>query len=145
MIHRENVSIKTKYETREECIENLVDHNKKTYLSLFLRQISGHMNQEGEFEVSSRYNAGAFFEFNGKVAEDDDGIYLKGDIRVKKFIKVFTILCTIMVFVVSPVYIIAWKSFGIFFMIFILVDIGVLWAQLKYSDALYQDILRKVS
>jgi hypothetical protein len=145
MTHRNDVEIKTHYETKKLCIENLIDHKKKTFFALFLRQISGVMTDNGDFEISSRYNSGSFFEFKGHVVEEVDGIYLKGHIEGKKDFKKYLTIITLLCILASPVYIIAWGIYGILFMSFILIDILIIWWYFKYGDALYKDILRKLN
>lgn len=145
MAYRKDVHIKTNYQTKADCIEELVDHKKKTFFALFLRQISGLMTDEGEFEISSRFNAGAFFEYKGRVVEETDGIYLKGHMAVKRSMKIFIIILAILLIPASPVYIFAWGFWGILFMVFMFIDVAVIFGCFKYSDALYKDVMRKLS
>jgi|LGOV01.1.fsa_nt_gb hypothetical protein len=37
MAHRNDVEIKTHYETKELCIKNLIDHKKKTFFCIILK------------------------------------------------------------------------------------------------------------
>ena len=144
MAYRKDVYIKTHYQTKDQSIEQLIDHKKKTFFSLFLRQISGVITKDGYFEISSRYNAGAFFEYKGHVVEEVDGIYLKGDIEVKKALKIYMIIISILLLPLSLVFTMAGGVYGVIFMLIMLVEIGVIFGYFKYSDALYKDILRKI-
>lgn len=145
MPKRINVLIETHYATKAQCIEMLVDHHKKTFLGLFMKQLSGKITIEGEFEISSRNNAGALFDYKGHVIENDDRICLEGDIKVKRISFWFVLLSCLFIIPISLVYVLAWGSFGIAFMIIIVIDLSVLWWLFIYSDALYKDILKKVA
>ncbi len=144
MPRRKNISIKTNYESKVECINSLIDYNKKTFLSLYVNQISGMINESGEFEISSRYKLGALFTFTGSVTEVDDNVYLEGDIKVKRLTFWCLLLASLFIFPISLVYILAWGGIGILFMILIVVDISLLWWFMLCSDALYHDVISRL-
>lgn len=77
MTKRENITIKTKYETKQDCIENCRDIKRKTRLATtYSRQISGEVYTDGSFELSSRAKGSAMYEFRGIIKEEADGIYM---------------------------------------------------------------------
>ena len=144
MPKRVNVLIETHYATKAQCIEMLVDHHKRTYLSLFLKQLSGEITAECGCEISRCCNLGAIFTFKGHVIEIDNHIYLEGDIKVKRLLFWYIFLASLFIIPISSVYILAWGSFSIIFMMIIVIGLSINWWSFIYSDALYNDIIKKV-
>jgi hypothetical protein len=76
---REDIVIKTKYKTKEDCMENWRDIASKTTLAVtYSRQISGQVYPDGRFEFSSRAKGRAMREFRGIIKEEADGAYMIG-------------------------------------------------------------------
>lgn len=145
MPKRENISIKTKYKTKADCMENCRDVKRITRLSLtYSRQITGEVYPDGRFELNSRARGNAMFEFKGIIKEEADGIYMVGDIIKKpsaiKMVVGSIVLSMIVAFglvmTINPV-----------FMFFALLFATIPWLNLwilNNSDDLYKDIVNKV-
>jgi len=145
MAKRKNIRIKTKYSTKYECMEKCRDYHGKTRLDLvFIRHISGEVYPDGSFELSSRSRAAALLEFKGKIIEEEDGVYMVGEIVSKHFAVSLLYICTLLVLIVSPLYIYSWGVFGILYMFFILGLLAINFLLMRFSDSLYDEIVRKV-
>jgi len=143
--NRENISIKTKYQTKTECMENCRDIKKKTKLATtYSRQISGEVYADGRFELSSMAKGSSMYEFKGIIKEESDGVYMVGDIIKKPFalkmiygsIAISTIMAIGLAMTMNPV-----------FIFFAVLFVTVPWLNLiiiNKSDYLYRDIINKV-
>ena len=146
MAKRKDVIIKTKYESKEDCIENCRDIKSKTVMAMSLnRKISGTMTTGGQFVLSSRSKGAAMFEFKGHVEENRDGVFMVGDIAPKSFqvkliytsVIIMMLAGAAMMLTFNPVLLL----FGVLFMV-------IPWANvlaMKYSDHLYNVIVKKVT
>lgn len=142
---RNDISIKTKYNTKEECMENCRDVKGKPILATtYSRQISGEVFPDGNFVLSSRAKGSSMFEFKGIISEEADGVYMKGDIVKKSSsirivygsILISTLIAIAMVMTMNPV-----------FILFAILFATIPWLNLiiiNKSDFLYNDILNKV-
>lgn len=146
MKKRENITIKTKYETKQDCIENCRDIKRKTRLATtYSRQISGEVYPDGSFELSSTAKGSAMYEFKGMIKEEADGVYMVGDIIKKSFalkviyvsITLSTLFAIVLIMTMNPVFIL----FAVLFAVVPWLNLIVI----NYSDYLYKDIVRKVS
>lgn len=146
MTKRENITIKTKYKTKQDCIENCRDIKRKTRLAVtYSRQISGEVYPDGSFELSSRAKGSAMYEFRGIIKEEVDGVYMVGDIIKKSFalkviyisIALATIFAIVLIMSMNPVFIL----FAVLFAVVPWLNLVII----NYSDYLYKDIVRKVS
>lgn len=145
MPKRNNISIKTKYKTKEECMENCRDVKGKTILATtYSRQISGEVYPDGSFVLSSRAKGSAMFEFKGVIREEEDGVYMQGDIIKKPSaikivygsILISTVIAIAMVLTMNPVFIL----FAVLFATMPWLNLMII----NKSDFLYKDILNKV-
>ncbi|TCO72187.1 hypothetical protein [Marinisporobacter balticus] len=153
MAKRKDIEIKTKYSTLQELVSNCRDIKKKTIYStkgLGKAQISGEVYADGRFELSSTKDGGSSFEFIGKAEEREDGVYMVGEIKPKGS----SVGMAYMVGIVGVI-------LGLFLMLILMYKGGKSQAlvmglafflapvlnilHLKRSDALYEDIIRKVS
>lgn len=146
MAIRNNVKILTKYKTIDECIESCLDYyGEARFYSSFYRGIGGTISKSGEFNISSKTRGSGIFQFIGKIEEVDGNIYLVGDIS-EKAVQIKIIYISILFMILLG-----------FFIIFVMAPLGILigplfmivpWFNLLYvkrSDALYHEIVRKVS
>lgn len=145
MPKRDNISIKTKYSTKTDCMEHYRDVKRTTRLSLtYSRQISGEVYPDGRFVLSSRARGSAMFLFKGVIKEETDGVYMVGDIIKKpsaiKMVYGSIILSMMLAFglilTMNPV-------FMLFGLLFATIPWLNLWI-LNTSDNLYKDIVNKV-
>ena len=145
MPKRENISIKTKYKTKAECMENCRDVKRITRLSVtYSRQISGEVYPDGRFELSSRARGSAMFEFKGIIKEEADGIYMVGDI-IKKPSAIKMVVGSIVLSMIVAFGLV--MSMNPVFMFFALLFATMPWLNLwilNTSDNLYKDIVNKV-
>ena len=146
MTHRKNVEIKTKYESLEDCRENCRDIKKRLTLPIPASgKIYGEILEDDSFVLSSRKaKTSVIFEFIGKIEERNDGIYLVGEIRPKRYQRwimygfafAFHLLGIVFVMIGTP----GWIAYGLF--LFIAAWIYILY--LRWGDGLYADLIRKV-
>ncbi len=147
MAHRKDIVIKTKYGSKQECIEECRDIKKKTIMAMsFNSSISGTVSEFGEFNLSSRAKGGAaMFEFTGQIEEDSDGVFMVGEINPKK-LQARLIYGMIVLFTIAGLGFII--TFNPVLMLFGVLSLIVPWlnfAALKYSDHLYKIIIKKVT
>jgi len=89
MVYREDVEIKTKYQTISECAENCLDIHKKRVMVLNgSRKLYGEVLEDNTFTISSRGKFGAMYWFEGQIEDRGDGIYMSGTIRPKPMYQV---------------------------------------------------------
>lgn len=139
------VEIKTQYTDKNECMTSCLDYHGKTYLAWFFNQdISGMVDEDGCFELSSRSSAAAMQVFSGEIIEKEDGVYMIGEIKPKPFVKKLLWISTVILLLTAPVYIIEWQVWGIVseFVFFIILFINY-WFMYR-SDMLYKRIAMKV-
>lgn len=67
MSKRKIIKIKTKYRTKEECINNCRDIKRKTFMCGVSKSISGEVNTNGTFKLSSTRKKSGMFEFIGAI------------------------------------------------------------------------------
>jgi len=146
MAHRENVEIKTKYKSVEECVLQCRDVKRKNcFESLFKRELFGEIFADRSFNLRSRKKGSYYFEFVGRIEERGDGIYMVGKIQPKRTFHV-VLYGVILFFITLGLFLIASLQqipvlIGFFFL-----AIGGLYVMiLKKFDGLYKDLMRKLS
>lgn len=141
-----HVEIKTHYKNKNDCIMSCLDHHGKTYLAWFFnKDISGVVDEKGNFELSSRSGAAALQVFCGKILEREDGIYMVGEIKPKPFIKKLLLLFSAILILTAPVYIIEWKIWGIVYELIFFAIIFINYRMMYRFDMLFRRIYKKVS
>lgn len=145
MPQRKAIKIKTKYMTKDDCMENCRDITRKTRLSTnYSRQISGEVYPDGSFVLSSRAKGSSMFEFKGMIQEEDDGVYMIGDIK-KKAIATYIVYLSIIISEIIALSLV--MTLNPVFILFALFFFTLPWLNLIYlsrSDSLYKDLVNKV-
>ncbi|MBI9012660.1 MAG: hypothetical protein JEZ08_10565 [Clostridiales bacterium] len=89
MVYREDIEIKTKYQTVSECAEKCLDIQKKRIVVLnFSRKLYGEVSEDYSFVISSRGKLATMYRFEGQIEDRGDGIYMSGTIRPKPMYQV---------------------------------------------------------
>lgn len=84
MTYRENISIKTKYITIEDCRQNCVDiEGTRLFARSLTSKLFGVFQEDNTFLISSEAKVAFNYEFKGKIVEKTDGIYMEGRISQK--------------------------------------------------------------
>jgi hypothetical protein len=148
MVKRNNVAIKTKYNTTQECLEQCRDYKGDTiFAGAFSKGISGSVASDGHFVLSSRKRYENLFEFIGRVEQREDGIYMVGDIKPRSFAiysSYFGIVLGFVIGVVTIFFSTAENDLRLFGFVMILLP----WINtviLRKSDSLYTDLINKVT
>ena len=145
MTHRKHVEIKTKYQTKNECLENCRDIKKSIVLPIpFSRKIYGQVFDDYTFTLSSRGKTGAVaLKYVGHIESRDDGIYMSGDITVKPFYKILLYVLGIS-FILAGVFITLIGMLYLQLVGILLIAIGWYYIfLLTKSDILYRDLIKK--
>ncbi len=146
MSTQKEIRIKTRYTSIEECRESCRDIHKKTVMATtFSRGISGEINQDNHFVLSSTQKGSALFEFVGQIIEADDGIYMVGEIQKKRRALWIIYGNIVFGFLMGLVLIMTMNVVLVFFALFFM---SVPWINVIYinrSNALYNVIKKKVS
>lgn len=144
--NKELLRIKTKYETKEECLEQCRDHKGWTRFDwMIIMKISGEVYPDGSFELTAMARAGACQIFRGRIKQEEDGIYMEGRITPKIFVKRFLIVCAVITALVSPIYVYYLGWWGTVFMLAVFSVIAWNFALMYFSESLKKQIIRKVS
>lgn len=115
MAHRENIEIKTKFESIDECMENCRDIKRTWVVPLpGFRKIYGVVNGDGSFKLSSQRKNSAIFEFVGSIKTRNSDVYMAGEIRPKTRYKysiyilnvILSVIGACMIFTINPVLIV---------------------------------------
>lgn len=78
--------ITTNFKNVEECIQNIRDIERKTLLGTsFMSKISGIIDEDGNFELSSTGNGPNNFKFCGKIKKVDEKVILDGEYKMRDF------------------------------------------------------------
>lgn len=146
MAKRKNISFKTKYSSIEECRVNCVDVEG---MPLFGRSLSskfyGVFHEDNSFVLTSVSKVAYSFEFEGTILQKDDGIYLEGEIRVKKK-SLYIVYLSILLSVLFGVMLVL--SFNVVFMFMGILFMIIPWFNLNHinrSDALYNLLIKRNS
>ena len=146
MIYRQNISIKTKYKTINECRENSIDKvGKATFSSTIGKSLIGEILPNNSFVIGSNQKSIAVHQFVGEIVESDDGIYMVGDIKERP-LSLFAIYFSVIFGLIFGVgMILTWNPvlmlFGLLFMIVPSFNI----IHIKRSNGLYNKIFDRVS
>lgn len=146
MVYRDNISIKTKFETIDECRENCIDKTGKViFASSMGKSLIGNIQEDNSFLIGSNQKSVALHEFIGVIVQEEDGIYMKGDIRPRLFSKIFIYFSVLLGLAFGIGMILTWSPvlmiFGLVFMIVPSLNIVFM----NKSNALYDKITRKVT
>lgn len=145
MTNRNNISIKTRFETVDSCKQNCLDQvGKVRYASSMGKSLIGEVTDQNSFRIGSNQKSAATHEFIGYIVQKEDGIYMEGDIKARKFSErmiylslIFGVVFGIMLILsLNPVFVL----FGILFMLMPWMNV----IHLKKSNALYNLIIKKV-
>jgi len=140
-----HVEIKTKYKDKDECKTQCLDFHGRTYLAWFFnKDISGIVDDNGRFELSSRSSAAALQIFTGEIIEKEEAVYMVGEIKPKPFVKNLLILFILILLITAPVYIIEWAIWGIVSEIIFFSLLFINFWFMYRSDMLYKRISNKV-
>lgn len=146
MVNREDILIKTRFSTIEECRGNCIDKiGKVRYASSLGKSLVGEITPQDTFVIASNQKGVATHEFVGEIYQKDNDIFMKGIIRPRKFsmIIVYAYVVFGLIFGITLI-----LSFNPVFMFFGLLFMLVPWlnvVHLNKSNALYDRILQKVT
>lgn len=145
MVYREGIEIKTKYNTINECRGNCRDISSKIAFPMVgTKKIYGEIYKDNTFSLSSSNKIGSLFRFEGHIEARGDGIYMCGDISVKKYYKIFLYANSVF-FIVLGFLIIIRGGLDIILFGIALIVIG--WGYIfimKSSNTLYNNLIHKL-
>ena len=141
-----DIVIKTKYTSKQECINNCLDHQGKTYLTwVFNYSITGIIDDKGHFEISCMSRAAAMQEFIGDIVEKEDGVYMIGKIIPKPFTMRSLIVLTTILVIIAPIYVLKLGFVGLMVMVITCSILGINYYMMLKTDSLFNRISKKVT
>lgn len=144
MVHRTDVTIKTKYQTLEACRNNCLDINKSFLIPFGIsKKIYGKIYEDNTFMMSNASKFGTIFKFEGEIIKKEDGIYLVGDISVKT-LYVYLLYFLGLAFNIVGLMIIFSGNIAAILYGFVLIFIGWFYIfVMQKSDILYNNLIIK--
>lgn len=143
MFKEKYTEIRTKYLTKEDCMNNCRDITRMTSMARsFSRKICGEVHSDGSFKLSSTNKVSNMFEFTGTIEERQDGIYMAGEIMPRSLHKMLAYIGVGMGLIFGIILVLVNDSLvGLIISLFPWINILIM----KYSNSLSKDIIRKVS
>lgn len=145
MSKRDQIVLKTKFKTVEQCKAECVDGiGIKKVAKTWSNKLYGIFDDTQHFVIASDAKGAALFVFEGVIKEREDGIYMEGDIKVKPISKRIVYLSIMLSVIAGILMYLSLNPVLIFMGTLFMIVPWFNYRFMKKSDVLYHLICKKV-